>query len=414
MAKLVDITGKAVSGEWGTDDVDGVGIPVLRTTNFTNEGVINYENVVTRMIIKKDIEKKYLKSGDIIIEKSGGSDKQPVGRVVFFEGPEHKFLFNNFTGILRIKDKEKWNPKYVFYTLFSNYRRGITRAFENRTTGLHNLKTDDYVSRIEVKDIAFEEQTDICKKLDMIHRIIKFQEEQLFKYDVLIKSRFVELFGDPVCNSFNLPEATLPELGEFGRGVSKHRPRNDPELLGGSYPFIQTGEIATADLYITSYASTYSELGFQQSKMWKKGTLCITIAANIAKTAILDFDACFPDSIVGFNANEKTNNIYIHYWFSFFQTILEAQAPESAQKNINLKILSELKVIVPPMEIQKDFIIFVQNVDKLKVGFFWRKYYAVERTVYVFCLADGKYYIISLSKVQKQELAGRGVPEFFC
>lgn len=156
MAKLIEVTGKALSGEWGTEDVNGVGIPVLRTTNFTNEGIIDYENVVIRTITKKNIEEKYLKYGDIIIEKSGGSDKQPVGRVVFFEGPEQKYLFNNFTGLLRVKDKEKWNPKYVFYTLFSNYRRGITRAFENKTTGLHNLKTDDYVSRIEVKDIVFE------------------------------------------------------------------------------------------------------------------------------------------------------------------------------------------------------------------------------------------------------------------
>jgi type I restriction enzyme S subunit len=164
-----------------------------------------------------------------------------------------------------------------------------------------------------------------------------------------------------------LPEMTLPELGEFGRGVSKHRPRNDPELLGGIYPLIQTGEVAAADLYITSYENTYSELGFRQSKMWDKGTLCITIAANIAKTAILGFDACFPDSVVGFNANEKTCNIFIHYWFSFFQGILESQAPESAQKNINLKILSELKVIVPPIGDQQEFSNFVAQVDKSKL-----------------------------------------------
>ena len=101
--------------------------------------------------------------------------------------------------------------------------------------------------------------------------------------------------------------------------------------------------------------------------MWKKGTLCITIAANIAKTAILTFDACFPDSVVGFTANEKTNNIFIHYWFLFFQTILESQAPESAQKNINLKILSELRVIVPKKEKQDEFVDFIHQVDKSKV-----------------------------------------------
>jgi len=92
MTKLIDITGKALSGEWGTEDELGTGIPVLRTTNFTNEGVINYSDVVTRIITKKNADDKYLRTGDIIIEKSGGSDKLPVGRVVYFEGEEKSWL----------------------------------------------------------------------------------------------------------------------------------------------------------------------------------------------------------------------------------------------------------------------------------------------------------------------------------
>lgn len=236
----------------------------------------------------------------------------------------------------------------------------------------NNGSSQPNLSAASVRDYNIDipnirEQENIVIILKSIVDLIVTQKKQIDAYDTLIKSRFIEMFGDPVSNSCHLPEATLPELGEFGRGVSKHRPRNAPELLGGSYPLIQTGEVASADLYITSYANTYSEIGFQQSKMWDKGTLCITIAANIAKTAILGFDACFPDSIVGFNANEKANNIFIHYWFSFFQTILEAQAPESAQKNINLKILSELKVIVPPMDKQNEFVSFVHQVDKSKV-----------------------------------------------
>lgn len=368
MAKLIDITGKALSGEWGTDDETGDGIPVLRTTNFTNEGVVDYNNVVTRTITKKNIDEKFLRKGDIIIEKSGGSDKFPVGRVIYFDGDENTYLFNNFTGLLRVKDKKAWYPRYIFYSLFANYRRGGTRAFENKTTGLHNLKTDDYVSRYEVAEVDVSEQISICDKLDKLYGIIKSREQELQLLDELIKARFVEMFGDPVANSNGLIKKTLPELGEFGRGVSKHRPRNDEVLLGGPYPLIQTGDVANSGLYITEYHSTYSELGLQQSKMWDEGTLCITIAANIAKTAILGFDACFPDSIVGFNANEETNNVFVNYWFSFFQEILESQAPESAQKNINLKILSELKVIVPNIQEQNEFVDFVARVNKTKVA----------------------------------------------
>lgn len=174
------------------------------------------------------------------------------------------------------------------------------------------------------------------------------------------------MFGDPVINSKGWEKKKLNELGKLARGKSKHRPRNAPELLGGQYPLVQTGDIANAGIYLKEYTQTYSELGLKQSKMWNKGTLCITIAANIAKTSILTFDACFPDSIVAFIPNNKTNNMFIQFWISFLQKILEDSAPESAQKNINLKILSEQSVIVPPIELQNQFAEFVNQVDKLK------------------------------------------------
>ena len=139
------------------------------------------------------------------------------------------------------------------------------------------------------------------------------------------------MFGDPVLNEKGWELKTLPELGEFGRGVSKHRPRNASELLGGKYPLIQTGDVASANLYITKYNSTYSEEGFKQSKMWKAGTLCITIAATIAKTAILTFDSCFPDSVVGFNAfSPITSNKYFLYMLMAYKAILDSLATRSA------------------------------------------------------------------------------------
>ncbi|MGN8649156.1 restriction endonuclease subunit S [Eubacterium pyruvativorans] len=261
----------------------------------------------------------------------------------------------------------EYNPEFLaWYFRSPKFKQLMT----SEVTGIGGSLTraqPKAVAEYPVPVIERQEQDVITEILNKIYNIIDARRREINILDDLIKARFVELFGDPVSNSKGLPIATLPELGEFGRGVSKHRPRNDPNLLGGDYPLIQTGDVAAAELYITDYSATYSELGLKQSKMWDKGTLCITIAANIAKTAILTFDACFPDSVVGFMANERTSNIFIHYWFSFFQAILESQAPESAQKNINLKILSELKVINPSKEAQVEFESFVKQVDKSKV-----------------------------------------------
>lgn len=266
----------------------------------------------------------------------------------------------SITGILPC---EFLNQRFLFYYLISKRPQILADC----VGGAQAHISQGYVKNIKIPMYPLEKQVEVVNVLDGITSIIIARKLELQSFDELIKSRFVELFGDPVSNSKGLKELTLPELGELGRGVSKHRPRNAPELLGGEYPLIQTGEVSNAGLYIENYENTYSELGYKQSKMWKAGTLCITIAANIAKTAILKFDACFPDSVVGFKANDKTNEIFIHYWFSFFQAILEAQAPESAQKNINLKILSELKVIAPDIEEQNKFATFVVQVDKSKL-----------------------------------------------
>lgn len=283
-------------------------------------------------------------------------DGAGVGRAALY--PANSSVIGTMQYLL---PKDNVLPKYLFYVV--SYMH-LEKYFTGAT--IPHIYFKDYKNEEFNLDLL-ERQAEIVEILEKCEKIIEKRKQEIQLLDDLIKARFVEMFGNPVSNSYGLPEATLPELGEFGRGVSKHRPRNDPKLLGGEYPLIQTGDVANAGLYITSYNSTYSELGLKQSKMWDKGTLCITIAANIAKTAILEFDACFPDSVVGFTANERTNNVFIHYWFSFFQAILESQAPESAQKNINLKILSELKVIVPEKNKLDAFAEFINQITKSKL-----------------------------------------------
>ena len=298
--------------------------------------------------------KKMAKNGDVLI-----SVRAPIGAINYAR--ETCCIGRGLAALSPKTDKV--SKEFIFWVMKSR-----CKELQMKGTGsTFKAISKKILEEVKIPLYPLEKQIEYSLVLEKVYAIIETYKSELQKLDELIQARFVEMFGDPVCNSHDLPEATLPELGEFGRGVSKHRPRNDSNLLGGRYPLIQTGDVATSELYITSYTNTYSELGLKQSKMWKKGTLCITIAATIAKTAILAFDACFPDSVVGFIANEKTNNVFVHYWFTFFQSILEAQAPESAQKNINLKILSELKIIVPKKELQDEFVTFVNQVNKSKV-----------------------------------------------
>lgn len=158
----------------------------------------------------------------------------------------------------------------------------------------------------------------------------------------------------------------LQNIGVLARGKSKHRPRNDPRLFGERYPFIQTGEIARSDGYINKSTKFYSDFGLQQSRLFPAGTLCITIAANIADTAILNIDACFPDSVVGFTPNEnECSQVFIKYLIDVNKAKLETFAPSTAQKNINLKVLNELYLPIPPLEEQKEIVRRVESLFAL-------------------------------------------------
>jgi type I restriction enzyme S subunit len=156
----------------------------------------------------------------------------------------------------------------------------------------------------------------------------------------------------------------LSTLGTFDRGKSKHRPRDASHLYGGPYPFIQTGDITASGGRITSYKQTYSEAGLAQSKLWPEGTLCITIAANIAETALLTFPACFPDSVVGFTPYaDKADVRFIEFMFRAFRASVKSKAYGSVQENINLEVLRNLAFPVPDLSTQKIIADFLTVFD---------------------------------------------------
>lgn len=191
-----DVIEKPISGEWGND---GKGTKVLRTTNFTNTGEISFKNVVERDIPLRKVEEKKLRFGDTILEKSGGSPTQPVGRVVYFNlQTSDSYLCNNFTSVLR--PKENVDPKYFFWFLFKNHIFKQTLAFQNKTTGIINLKTERYLQETQIPLPPLSTQKAIAEKLDKADALRKKDQELLAQYDELAQAIFIDMFGDPVKN----------------------------------------------------------------------------------------------------------------------------------------------------------------------------------------------------------------------
>lgn len=180
-----------------------------------------------------------------------------------------------------------------------------------------------------------------------------------------LKSRIVEINGLPKITD-GWTWVYLPYLGNMTRGKSKNRPRNAPHLYGGPYPFIQTGDIAQSGGRITSHQQTYSEAGLAQSHLWPAGTVCITIAANIAASAILTYPACFPDSVVGLIPDQDLCLAeYIEFFIRTARSNLDQFAPATAQKNINIGTLNEVAVPLPPHAEQEEIVRRVEALFKL-------------------------------------------------
>ena len=191
-----------------------------------------------------------------------------------------------------------------------------------------------------------------------LYKQIQAEKQALIKAGKIKKEKPLPLIAEDEI-PFEIPESwkwvRLPEIGELNRGRSQHRPRNAPELfVGGIYPFVQTGDVAQTDYHITQWKSMYNAEGLAQSRLWPKGTLCLTIAANIGDVAILDFDACFPDSVVGFNSYAPIDsNLFVMYGLMSYKNHLDKLSRSTAQKNINIDILSKVAFPLPPLAEQK-------------------------------------------------------------
>ena len=308
---------------------------------------------------KKDFGEKFLKAPTTwTSETTKTARKDDI--LMSVRAPVGPINFANETicigrGLAAIRCSEQLDRDYLFYQLLHLQpeiagRAGAVFASINKTE----------ISELSIAVAPMSEQKRIVAILDTAFAQIATAkanaEMNLQNARALFESYLNKLFTE---QGEGWSKKTLAEIAtSFGRGKSRHRPRNAPHLYGGKYPFIQTGDIRNADHIITEYSQTYSEDGLAQSKLWPKGTICITIAANIAETAILGFDACFPDSVIGVVAKPEEADVdFIEYLLQSFKARIQSLGKGSAQANINLSTFENEKFPFPSVAKQKQFVI---------------------------------------------------------
>jgi len=332
-------------------------VPQLRTNNVSPQGTIDLSELVYVSVSGSEFQKYRVQKGDVIFNNTNSTEW--VGKTAYFD-LEGDYVHSNHMTRLRA-DGELLDAEFL--ALYLHYLWRIGQSGQLSKQWVNQAAIDqETLSSFQIPFPPLPEQRRIAAILREADEIRKLRRRANEKAQEIVSALFYDMFGDPATNPKEWRLSSLSKVGFLDRGRSQHRPRDAAHLYGGPYPFIQTGDIANSDGWITSYTQTYSEAGLTQSRLWRKGTLCVTIAANIAKTAILTFDACFPDSIVGFTPRPDVVVVYVRQWFVSIQSELEKLAPQAAQKNINLEVLRNLQVPLPPLLLQNEFASLVAEI----------------------------------------------------
>lgn len=336
-----------LNGLWIGKKEPFVNICVIRNTNFTKDCKLNLDNVAYIDAEEKQFITRKLLKGDIIIEKSGGSEKQPVGRVVLFNVVEGDYSFSNFTSVLRINQNNKLDPGFLHKCLYAYYLRGETLKLQSKTTGLHNLDMKGYL-RLNIPIPSLAEQERIVAELDCLSGVIEKKKQQLKELDALTQSIFYEMFGDPVKNNKGWDLKGWKDVFDTKTG----KLNANAMVENGKYPFFTCSK----EIY---RINTYS---FDCEALLLSGN-----------NATANYDVKYYKG--KFNAYQRTyiltlkdNSSYIFFKYALENQLclLQKQSIGGLTKYLTLGILNIISFIVPPLSLQQAFASKIETIEKQK------------------------------------------------
>lgn len=358
-----------INGLWTGKKPPFINIDVITLKNFTKDCRLRKESFTQIEAEVRHFEKRKLQYGDIIIEKSGGSDTQPVGRPIFFDVEGGNYSFCNFTSALRIKESIAVNPSFLYDALLYLYKSGETFKLQSKTTGIHNLDMKGFLNlRVPVPPLST--QHFIVSELDKINELIRIKKEQLSDFDNLAQSIFYEMFGDPVENEKGWEVKCVGELcTDVKYGTSK------PACEGGKYKYLRMNNL-TVDGHLDLTNLKYIDIPDEEIEkcIVRKGDILFNRTNSIelvGKTCefTLDEPMVIAGYIIRVRLNEQMNPTCFSICFNTptIKKLLQKIAKGAVnQANINSKELQAIKIAVPPVVLQQTFATRIQQIEKLK------------------------------------------------
>lgn len=373
--RLKELISEVISGEWGQEPSgEFSGVKVIRTTNFSNTGRLDlHKELVKRQIEPEKVEKKKLLVGDIIIEKSGGSPEQPVGRVVFFEETDI-YLCNNFTSILRPNTKLV-EPKYLMYLMFNLHRTRKVLKFQNKTTGIINLKLEQYLQQTEVVIPSKEIQRKLVKVFDKTFDLINQRQSQITALDELTQSVFLEMFGDPESNKNNYPVKSIMEFyenakdavkcGPFGSALKKN------EYVQDGVPVWNMDNITKNNEFIDepSLFVTQEKADELQGYNVRNGDIIISRAGTVGKMCVVDSrneNSLISTNLIRLRLNSKLKPEFLVWLIRIFgdRVCRMRTGNDGAFTHMNTSVLNSIEFPYPPLTEQEKFLVILRKLRK--------------------------------------------------
>jgi type I restriction enzyme S subunit len=364
------------NGLWKGEKPPFVNVGVIRNTNFTKEGTLNDSDIAYLDVEAKKLEKRRLQFGDIILEKSGGGPKQPVGRVILFDKTEGNFSFSNFTAALRVLDPHELDFRFLHEFLHWTYLSGITEGMQSHSTGIRNLDTDAYKA-IKISFPPLPEQKRIVGILNEAGELRKLRAKADHRIAELIPALFHDMFGDPVSNPKQWPRQILPELcegkegikaGPFGSSLKKDCYTSEgPRVYGQE-------QVIAGDFSIGNYHISEAKFSEMLAYVVKSGDLLISLVGTIGKVIVV------PDGIERGIINPRLLRVrprtgllhpcYLAHVLTSPSIIqfLGGIATGITMGVLNAGILKKLDVPLPPFALQKEFAQRVIDIRELEAS----------------------------------------------
>ncbi len=353
---------EVLNGLWKGKKPPFVTVGVIRNANFTKDFSLRYDNIEYLDVEERQYSKRKLIKGDLIVEKSGGSEKQPVGRAVLFDKAEGEFSFSNFTSVLRIKKDIELTSRFLYIYLLYIYKRGDTALMQKATTGIHNIEFEKYLD-IEIPSIPLSEQQRIVSRLDSAFAQIDELKANAEKQLSEARTLFQKALSKAMEPKEGWKKKKIKDVGSVIGGTTPNT--NVAEYWNGALCWISPAELDGSHyLFDSRKKITEAAVKAKNLKLLPEGTVILSSRAPIGKVVINKSPTYCNQGFKCVVCGKEIYNEFLYWWFWGKTEFLNSLGTGATFKEISKKVVEEIIIPIPSLSEQYRIVFLLDSLSE--------------------------------------------------